>query len=153
MTKTETYNNVTEALEALFGSTKIAKGVQYKLLDIIDENLKPKVSSSKYPPKLDKDGNIIEAWCRFHQQYEVAEDMVMSKGKSKGYCRASISLWNSTSKNIRDLEGSLGALIKERKFDEVAKISEQAEELKAKLNDPSSFDYDRDWKSFRAGQK
>ena len=94
MTKTQTWVEVQKLLE----NNKASKALK----EALEELLAPKSAGSMAnPPKLDKDGNIVEAYCRFHQRYEKVEDMVVSQGKSKGYCKASISLWNKTNAKIK----------------------------------------------------
>ena len=148
MNKTELYQAVTNDLQAFFDANKIARAKQEGLLNIIDEYLKPKSSGSTNPPKLDKDGNIIEAYCRFHQRYEKVEDMVISNGKSKGYCKAGISIWNKRQKTIKQLQAQVTECIDNDDFEKAKELSNEVKELKATINEPSTFNYDDDWEAF-----
>ena len=148
MNKTELHQAVTNDLQAFFDANKIAVSKQEGLLNIIDEYLKPKSSGSTNPPKLDGDGNIIEAYCRFHQRYEKVEDMVMSNGKPKGYCKASISIWNKRQKTIKQLQAQVTECIETDDFEKAKKLSNEVKELKATINEPSTFNYDDDWEVF-----
>ena len=148
MNKTELYTAITTDLVTFLNNNKIPISKQEGLLNIIDEYLKPKSSGSINPPKLDKDGNIIEAYCRFHQRYEKVEDMVISTGKSKGYCKASISIWNKRQKTIKQLQAQVTECIDNDDFEKAKDLSNEVKELKTTINEPSSFNYDNDWEVF-----
>ncbi len=151
MTKTELHSNVTDAVRAFLEANKIAQGKQDGLLAILDDHLKPKNGGGAiHPPKLDEDGEIVEAYCRFHERYEAIGDMVVSRGKSKGYCKASISIWNRNNKKIKDLQAKSSDALEKDDLEEAKKASQEARELKTKLNSSESFDYDNDWKAFNA---
>lgn len=145
MTKTQTW----EAVSALLVEAKASKKLQAELEAI----LAPKSSGSVNPPKLDKDGNIVEAYCRFHQRYEVVDNMVMSGGKSKGYCKASISLWNKTNANIKRLNEQAVTAMGEGNMEEAQSLAKEATTLKTNLNAPETYDYDRDWAEFNKPTK
>ncbi len=146
MKKSELYEGITKDISELLEGTKISKATKSELFAIVDNYLKPKSGgSSAHPPILDEDGNIVEAWCRFHERYEVVEDMVISNGKSKGYCKAGISHWNKNQSAIKKLESeAIGALTK-GDFDAAKDFSEKAKELKDTLD----YDYERYWEAFR----
>jgi hypothetical protein len=140
MTKTQTWNEVSKLLVA----NKASKELTIEL----EELLAPKGGSMTNPPKLDKDGKIVEAWCRWHQRYEKTKDMVMSNGKSKGYCKASISFWNKTNANIKSLDQKAIEAMTSGEFENAQEYALQSKKLKDTFNKPEFFDYDRDWKVF-----
>ena len=140
MTKTQQWVEVQELL-----TTNKASKALTQALEIL---LAPKSSSSTNPPKLDKDGNITEAWCRFHERYEKVSSMVMSAGKSKGYCRASISKWNKTNASIKVLNDQAVCAMSENQMEDAQKCAKKSEALKKTLNDPKSYDFDKDWADF-----
>ena len=149
MSKKETWNNVKVAVQDLLETQpKLSNKFKDSLWDILTSNLEPKGSTSLYPPKLDDEGNIVESWCRFHKRYEVIEDMVISKGKPKGYCRASISKWNKTNSNIKKLDSEAVEAMSEGNFEEAQEIALKSKELKGLLNSPDYYDYDEDWANF-----
>jgi len=150
LTKAQVYKNTVEQIEALLENSKTSKTFREELLLIIENNIAPKKSggSVAFPPKLNEDGEIIEAYCRFHQRYEVVENMVMSNGKSKGYCKASISLWNKTNSNIKKLDAQAVNYMTDGDFENAQKIAQESKELKTKLNAPDFYDYERDWAEF-----
>ena len=150
MNKTELYTAITTDLGTFLNNNKIPISKQEGLLNIIDNYLKPKSSGSINPPKLDEDGNIIEAYCRFHQRYEKVEDMVISTGKSKGYCKASISIWNKRQKTIKQLQAQVTECIDNDDFEKAKELSNEVKELKATINEPSTFNYEDDWVVFNA---
>lgn len=126
MTKTELYNNVTSTLETILNNNKHSKALSEALYEMIDSQLKPRTNSSKHPAKLDDDGNIIEAYCRYTQKYHPAEDMVISNGKSKGYSKSAISLWNQAQRRIKVLSSDFVSM------DDLA--SKSAQQLKDSIN-------------------
>jgi len=149
LTKTQVYNNTVTQINELLENSKVSKKFKEELLTIIDNNIAPRNGGNSInPPKLDEDGNIVEAFCRFHNRYEKAEDMVMSKGKSKGYCKASISLWNKTNSNIKKLDSQAVEAMANGDFEKAQELAKEAQELKDNFNKPEFYDYDRDWAEF-----
>ncbi len=150
MTKTELYNKVSvEVLELLESQPKLSKAFKEKLSIIIDTNLKPKSGGSLTNPPKEIDG-VMHYYCRFHQRYEPQDDMVMSKGKSKGYCKASISKWNKTNSQIKKLDSQAVDAMASGDFEKAQTIAQEAKELKDTLNAPEAYDYDTDWANFRS---
>ena len=142
MTKTQTW----ETVQALMVEHKANK----KLAQALEDLLMPKNGGSINPPKLDAEGVMVEAYCRFHQRYEPVADMVVSGGKSKGYCKASISKWNKTNAKIKKLEGEAVEAMGKGDFDNAQAIAKNVTELKEGLNKPENYDYDADHKAFNA---
>lgn len=144
MTKTQVWAQVQELLVA----NKASKTLTQELEAI----LAPKAGGGTMtnPPKLDKDGNIVEAWCRWHQRYEKTKDMVMSNGKSKGYCKAAISLWNKTNSEIKKIDGQAVEAMASGNFEEAQAFATKSKALKDNFNKPEFYDYDRDWTIFLA---
>jgi len=117
-----------------------------KLTQALEELLAPKTSSSTNPPK-EIDG-VMNYYCRFHQAYEPESNMVMSGGKSKGYCRASISKWNKMNSSIKKLNDQAVCAMSEGQMEDAQRCAKESEALKAKLNAPTSYDIVADWDSF-----
>lgn len=103
-------------------------------------------------PLLDEEGNITHYWCRIHERYEVVDDMVMSNGVSKGQCKASLSAWTRNNAAIKKLESESVAALMEGNFEEAQAKAEKVKELKNVLNEPSSYNYDEDWKVYNANK-
>lgn len=146
-TKLELWTNVQNVL-----TTNVGKKITPELISQIEALIAPKSGGgiSTNPPK-EIDG-IMHYYCRFHERYEADVDMVTSQGKSKGYCKASISKWNKTNSAIKRLESNaVGALVNGR-LEEAQKLSAEAQALKDSLNLPSSYDYELDWKVFNGQQ-
>ena len=142
-TKLEVWNSVQSILQA-----QIGKKLTSEVVAQIEDLLAPKSGGgvSINPPKMIDD--VMHYWCRFHERYEADVDMVMSQGKSKGYCKASISKWNKVNSQIKKLESqAVGAIVND-KLEEAQKLSQEAKALKETLNLPASYDYDLDWKMF-----
>jgi len=152
LTKAEVWTNVHEQVNELLEKSNVSKKFSEALLSLLEANIAPKSGGgvSINPPKLDEDGNIVEAYCRFHQRYEPVDDMVMSNGKAKGYCKAAISLWNKTNAKIKRLDSQAVDAMSEADFDKAQKIAKEAKELKDGFNQPDFYDYDRDWAEFNS---
>ena len=142
MTKIQLWNEVQELLSQHPTTSK-------KIVQGLEDLLKPKVGggSSTNPPQ-EIDG-VMNYYCRFHQRYEPQEDMVMSKDKSKGYCKAAISKWNKTNSQIKKLDSQMSALVSEGNFEEAQVVALTSKELKANLNNHEHYDYDADWLAFQ----
>ena len=143
MTKTELWNKVSETL--------VANKASKKLIAEMEILLAPKSSGgSLHPPKLNDKGEIVEAWCKFHQRYEVIKNMVVSGDKSKGYCKAGISKWNKLNVQVKKYESEAVAFMAEADFENAQKAAQKAKDIKKSYNDPKSYDYDKDWAAFTA---
>jgi len=151
-TKLQVWTNVQEQVMNLLEGAKVSKKFSEELMNLLETNIAPKSGGGNMmnPPKLDEDGNIVEAYCRFHQRYEIVSNMVISNNKSKGYCKASISLWNKTNSKIKSLESTVSKLVSEGSFEEAQVVAKESVELKESFNKPEFYDYDRDLEAFNA---
>ena len=151
-TKLQVWTNVQEQVMSLLEGAKVSKKFSEELMNLLETNIAPKSGGGNMmnPPKLDEDGNIVEAYCRFHQRYEIVSNMVISNNKSKGYCKASISLWNKTNSKIKSLESTVSKLVSEGSFEEAQVVAKESVELKESFNKPEFYDYDRDLEAFNA---
>ena len=147
-TKTQVWNNVQKQVNELIETSKVSKKFSEELLNILEASIAPKSGGSGllHPPK-EIDG-VLNYYCRFHETYYTEDKMVMSVGKSKGYCKAAISLWNKTNSNIKKLESSVSDLVEAGDFEEAQVIAKEAKELKSVFNTPAFYDADRDWNKF-----
>lgn len=112
--------------------------------------LSPKAGggTSQHPPKLDDKGNIVEAWCKYHECYEPVGNMVMSNDKTKGYCKAAASKSNRLRKESKELDSKVIVLMSDGKFEEAQKLATEAKELSKNLNSPSLYNLKEDWEEF-----
>lgn len=141
MSKNTQWNEVEAILDA---QGKLPKGLK-EALELI---LKPKTSGgSSNPPKV-VDG-ITYHYCRFHQTYEVESDMVMSAGKSKGYCKSSISVWNKRNSAMKKKEAEISELVMAGDFEQAKECSIELQDMKASLNSPETYNLENDWANFR----
>ena len=149
-TKTQVWANVQAEVTTLLESSKVSKKFSEELMKLLEAKIAPKSGGGSMlnPPKLSEDGTILEAYCRFHERYEVVENMVISNSKSKGYCKASISLWNKTNSDIKKLNSEASDFMADGDFDQAQKVAKKAKELKETFNDPKFYDFDRDWAKF-----
>ena len=147
MTKTEIWTKVQETLSA--------HKADEALINELAELLKPKAGGgrSQHPPKMDKDGNIVEAWCRYHQRYEPIEDMVVGPdGRSKGYCKAASWRSNNYRKMAREL--SLKAIeAMKTDIEEAQRLKAEADKYEGMKTNPEAFDYEKDWEDYRASKR
>jgi hypothetical protein len=142
---TTSKSNIWAQVEAVLASHKVKTIV----IDELKAILAPKTGGSVSNPSYEKDG-ITFHYCRFHQQYEAEQDMVMSVGKSKGYCKASISLWNKTNAQIKRLEANAVGELTRDNIDKAKELSNEAKALGERLNDPEFYNYENDWANFNA---
>lgn len=136
-------SNVWAQVEAILTSNKVKANVVEELKAI----LAPKSGGSVSNPSYEQDG-VMMHYCRFHRQYEAECDMVMSVGKSKGYCKASISLWNKTNAQIKKLEAQAVGELTRDNIEKAKELSNEAKALGERLNDPEFYNYDKDWAIF-----
>jgi len=144
MNKSQIWNEV----EKLIVEHKISK----KASESLRELLAPKAGggTSQHPPKLDKDGKIVEAWCKYHECYEPIENMVVSNDKPKGYCKAAASKSNRLRKESKELDSKVIVLMSDGKFEEAQKVAMEAKALSTKINHPSLYNLEEDWKAFNS---
>jgi len=147
LTKNQVWANVQNQVVELLKGSKVTKEFQEELLSILETNLAPKTGGSTANPPKEIDG-VMNYYCRFHQRYEPIENMVMSKDKSKGYCKASISLWNKTNSEIKKLDSQASAYLTDGEFEKAQDFAKQAKALRDDFNKSEFYDYDRDWAEF-----
>jgi len=148
MTKKELFEKVSSEVAEVLSSSKVAKKTQSELMSIIEAYLKPKSGGiSTMNPSIEVDG-VVYHYCRFHQMYEPAEDIVISKEKSKGYCKAAISKWNKQNATIKKLDSEASEALLEGDIDKAQELVKKSKELKDSLNLPSNFNYVEDWVNF-----
>ena len=142
MNKTQVWDNILEIMNKDTGISEETK-LSLELL------LKPKSGggTSVNPPILDKNENIVEAWCRYHERYEIAEDMVIMNNKSKGYCKAASSLSNKRRAETKKLKEEALDLMG---VDDTKSIElrDEAKEISKTITGIEYFDYDSDWAEF-----
>ena len=145
MNKTTVWANVQNQVSDLLGKSKINKTVSDELMAILESYIAPTTRSNN--PEKEIDG-VIHYFCRFHQKYEPVQNMVMSNGKSKGYCRAAISLWNKTNSKIKKIDAACQKFVLDGEIEKSQEMAKKSQELKALLNNPEHYDIERDWLTF-----
>jgi hypothetical protein len=143
VSKTELWAQALEVLEA----NKAPK----KLIAALEVIYAPKAGggTSQNPPKLNEAGEIVEAYCKFHKCYEPVENMVMSGGKSKGYCRAGLAAWNKLNNEVKALNNLSVKLLGEDDFDGAKDAAKRAKEAKEAIAE-HEYDLEKDWEAFNA---
>lgn len=147
MNKTELVSAITDIAK----SFKVAPEALDRIVELV--GLQASGSRSVNPPKLDKDGNIVEAYCKYFQRYLPAEQMVISNGKSKGYSKIACAEVNSRRKQIVRKEGELSNLILNGKVEEAKRLAKDLGVEKSKLNSPEAYDYDELMKKYSKTEK
>lgn len=132
-----------EQVQEVLAANKHNKAL-YEALEAI---LAPKQGGgTSNPPKM-IDGEM-HYFCRFHQTYEPESKMVMSSGKSKGYCKASISVWNKRNSAIKRKETEISELVMAGDFVQAQECTVELKAMKEELNDPKTYDLVVDWANF-----
>lgn len=153
MNKTQLYAAVTDKLEAIYSTNKITKKAQAEINELMDAYLKPKTGgarTSENPPKLDADGIITEAYCKYYKRYFPSEEMNISfrgekgKEKSRGESLLGAQRYREITKNINDLKQKAQDLILEGDIKGAQEAAAKAKELFDNRTDPKMYDYDRD---------
>jgi hypothetical protein len=139
MSKSNVWSQVQELL--------VANKAKPALIEALEAILAPKQGGGSTNPPKEING-VMHYYCRFHQAYEPEANMVMSAGKSKGYCKASISLWNKKNANIKKLEAEISELVMLGDFEQAKMCSEELQIAKKDLNEPSAYNLEADWEAF-----
>lgn len=150
-TKTQLWITVQKQVSDLLESSKAKEAFKSELLALLEANLAPKAGGglSLNPSRINDLGET-EHYCRFHQCYEVEANMVMSSGKSKGYCKASISVWNKANSDIKKLDSKAVEAMSTGDFESAQEIAKESKALREAFNLPSFYNFDRDWAIFNS---
>lgn len=146
--KKVTIKKVLEVIDGI--EAKNLKDFKSLLVERINELENATSSRSSNPPK-EIDG-VVHYFCRYHQQYEPEHNMVMSGGKSKGYCKAGNKVWQSMYSQIKKLKVRIAELYVADKAKEAAVLSENVRKLELDLNSVNSYNYELDWGNYNAGK-
>ncbi len=149
--KSQLHNEVVSKVQEFCESNKMKAQTTTALMELVSSLLAPKKggATSQNASYTDANGTVMH-YCRFHQQFEPESDMVLSQGKNKGYCKASISIWNKRNSAIKAKEASIAQFIIASDIEAAKSASIELQDMKANLNEPSTYDYDSDWNAFRA---
>lgn len=126
----------------------VANKAKPALIEALEAILAPKQGGGSTNPPKEIDG-VMHYYCRFHQTYEPEINMVMSVGKSKGYCKASISVWNKRNATIKKLEAEISELVILGDIEQARECSSELQIAKKELNEPSTYNLENDWAEFR----
>ena len=143
MTKLQTWTAVQDIIAA---HNIVDPEFEARMADLLAPK---KAGGSVNPPVLDEEGNILEAWCRYHQAYEPADDMVITNNKSKGYCKAAASISNTRRKDVQAKR--LEALsIMGDDIEKAQGLVKEANELEPQINGVEFYDLESDWEQFNS---
>jgi len=132
MTKTELYNVLSAGLEVILSDNKLSNKASEALKDMIDTHVKPR-TGIKHPPL--ENGDL---YCRLMDAYFAPEKMVMSKGKSKGYSKEGISIWNKANSTIKRMSVDYTD-IEDSTSKEATGLKDRIINLKLLIKTPSAF--------------
>jgi len=131
MSKSNVWTQVQELL--------VANKAKPALVEALEAILAPKQAGGSINPPMMID-DVMHYYCRFHQVYEPETNMVMSAGKSKGYCKASISVWNKRNTTIKKLEAEISELVVLGDFEQAKMCSDELVEAKKLVIKPDLYD-------------
>ena len=130
---------IRETIETVLSNHKHSMKLKEDLLLAFES----KVSGSEHPPV---DG---QSWCKFHKRYEDDENMVLSKGKSKGYCKAGISTWTKRMNESKVEDAKAIESLTKGEIKDAQESAKKAVDLKASARDYDTYDFDEDWANFK----
>lgn len=96
-------------IEQLVKASGIKADKAEALIASISDKATERVGVSANPPK-EIDGTM-HYFCRFTQKYYPKEEMVVSNGKSKGYSKNAISIWNRINAEIKKVQATISNAI------------------------------------------
>ena len=106
---------------------------------LINNYIKPKKTGggvSKFPPIVNPETGLTEYYCRYYQAYVAETDIVMSKGKSKGYSKKAIAVWNKTRRYIANLKNHYLDI---EDVEQLIATKARIKELEKLVNQPSFY--------------
>ena len=139
---------IRETIETVLNDHKHSKALSEALLGAFES----KISGSQNPPRINDDGDQ-EFWCRFHKRYEVESDMVMSKNKSKGYCKAGISRWTKKMNEAKLLDSKAMEALAAGEIEDAQNYASDAISKREDAKNYDDYDYDLDWNEFSGNNK
>lgn len=128
---------------------KSVKDFKAQLINNINEKAIASNKTSNPPKEID---GVVHYFCRYHQQYEPEHDMVMSNGKSKGYCKAGNKVWQSMYLQIKKLKIRIAELYTNQQEQEASILVENVRKLELSLNSVNSYNYELDWRNYNASK-
>lgn len=155
MAKVNTYTALNAEMKEVFEkypntSKKLIADLQF----VVDSVLKPKTTRGTQPHILNEDGSIKEAFCRYHNRYEKAEDMLITgKTQSKGLCKAASREYHKRNTAIKTLAAEASELLIKGDFESAVVKAKESEAMKAQLTNPDNYDYDADWTAYNAAAR
>lgn len=160
MNKSQTYKAVTDKLEAVYTKSKVSKSAQEAINEIIDLYLKPKSGGGvarnvENPPKLDDNGHIVEAYCKYYKRYLPAAECNISfrgteKEKYRGESLLGAARYREITQEINTLKQQSQDLLLAKDIEGAQKAAKEAQRLFDTRQDSSLYDYEADFKRLRA---
>lgn len=148
MAKSIVFGKIYDLIEKTTGKT--AKEFKEKLLAQLQELEAAEGYKVANAPEQRDDGMYY--YCRYHQRYEHESDMVITNGKSKGYCKAGNKKWNKMYNDINKLKAKIAEHFMNGNHEAAVATQTMLRECELNLNSVKSFDYDADWEAYRNGK-
>lgn len=96
----------------------------------------------------EEDGVKYE-WCNRHQMYHPAEFMRHdTEGRNKGYCRPSESIWQMWYNRSKTYDKEVTKFVTIGALEKAQEQAKKAKDALAKTKDPSSYNYEDDFKNW-----
>lgn len=145
MTKNELYTNVSNLMAEFETQFKSKKSFEQFKVEI-DNLIKPKTGGGvvQFPMITIVDEETKEEtryhYCRYTTYYIPEDEIVMSNGKSKGYSKKAIGLWNKMGRDAKALNDEAMKLLLSKDLENGTLKAQEADALKDARNKSESYD-------------
>lgn len=139
-----------EKLNSIVDNAKLSKSAKSEFDELLKELTTRKAREVKHADYYSDENQCVMRFCKYHQRYEVENDMIAKKS----YCKACNFISNQRRAEVKRLENELLRLIQTSADNE--KISELANVIKDKkenMHNSETYDYERDYQYYRENCK
>lgn len=138
-------NELVSKLNQIVESAKLSKNVKLEFDNLLNELTTRKTREIKHPDYYDDEKQCLMRYCKYHNQYEVENNMIAKKN----YCKVASFISNQRRAEIKKLENSLLDLIQTNAdADEISALAETIKTKKALMHNSSTYDYDKDYQYY-----
>ena len=138
-------NELVSKLNQIVDNAKLSKSAKSEFDALFAELTTRKAREVKHADYYDDEKKCLMRFCKYHQRYEIENDMI----NKKSYCKVASFISNQRRAEVKKLENNLLSLIQNNA--ETSEISALADEIKLKksqMHDSSTYDYDRDYQFY-----
>lgn len=141
LSKSELVSKLNQIVE----SAKLSKNVKLEFDNLLNELTTRKTREIKHPDYYDDEKQSLMRYCKYHNRYEVENNMIAKKS----YCKVASFISNQRRAEIKKLENSLLDLIQTNAdASEIAKLAEIIKEKKQNMHNSETYDYERDYQYY-----